>query len=121
MYPSNITKRQWKDDIGAGWQDLPYGPAAQEEPTQQQPAQQGQAQQLHALANAMAEDQKKDYAFVTRDRLRGCVPKFRGPMVDCWHLWKQKWSTAGENSVHPAADTKGFRRALKEAIVDDAA
>ena len=102
-----------------GWQDLPNGlPPAQQEPVRQQPA-----QQLHAIANAMTEDQKKDYAFVTkaRDRLRGCVPKFRGPMVDCWHLWKQKWRTACENSFHPAADTNGFRLALKEALVDDAA
>ncbi|MCP3661920.1 MAG: hypothetical protein GY696_05385 [Gammaproteobacteria bacterium] len=38
-------------------------------------------QQLHAIANAMTEEQKKDYVFITkaRDRLRQCVPKFWGP------------------------------------------
>ena len=59
-----------------GWQQLPNGL----EPPQQLPA-----QQLHAIANAMTEEQKKDYMFTTkaRDRLRQCVPKFRGPSLDC--------------------------------------
>ncbi len=115
---------QERNQRGPGWQEMPpNGPAAQEEPARQQPAQPGQAQQLRAIASAMTEDEKKDYAFVTkaRDRLRGCVPKFRGPMLDCRHLWKQKWRTACANSFHPAADTDGFRLALKEALVDDAA
>ncbi|MCP3668730.1 MAG: hypothetical protein GY696_40650 [Gammaproteobacteria bacterium] len=92
-----------------GWQQLPNGL----EP----------AQQLHAIANAMTEKQKKDYMFITkaRDRLRACVPKFRGPALDCWHLWKNKWRTACNSSLHPEADTNGFRFALKEALVDDAA
>ena len=66
---------QERNQRGPGWQDVPpNGPAAQEEPRRQQP---GQAQQLRAIASAMTEDEKKDYAFVTkaRDRLRGCVPK----------------------------------------------
>ncbi len=61
--------------------------------------------------------------FITkaRDRLRTCVPKFRGPAVDCWLLWKNKWRTACDSSLHPEADKNGFRFALKEALVDAAA
>ncbi len=46
-----------RNQLGAGWLDLPNGPAAQQEAVQQQPAQQGPAQQLYAIANAMTEDQ----------------------------------------------------------------
>ena len=58
-----------------GWQQLPNG---------LEPAQQLPAQQLHAIANAMTEVQKKDYMFITkaRDRQRACVPEFRGPALD---------------------------------------
>ena len=71
----------------------------------------------------MTDDEKKDYTFVTkaRDRLRSHVPKFRGPLQDDWHLWKQRWRTACVISCHPVADTDGFRLALKEALVEDAA
>ena len=102
-----------------GWQNLPN----RLPPAPQPQAQQRPAQQLQAIANAMTEDEKKDYMFITkaRDRLRACVPKFRGPAVDCWHLWKNKWRTACDSSLHPEADTNGFRFALKEALVDDAA
>ncbi len=84
--PEDVIPPQDRNLPGPEWRDVPpNGPAAQEEP-RQQPAQPGQALQLRAIASAMTEDEKKDYAFVTkaRDRLRGCVPKFRGPLLDCW-------------------------------------
>ncbi len=61
---------QERNQQGPGWQEIPpNGPAAQEEPVRQQPAQPGQAQQLPAIASAMTEDEKKDYAFVTKARV----------------------------------------------------
>ena len=74
--PEDVIPPQEVNQRGPGWRDMPpNGPAAQEVPNQ--PATPGQAQQLRAIASAMTEDEKKDYAFVTkaRDRLRGCVPK----------------------------------------------
>ncbi len=113
---------------GGAWQDMQNGPAAEEVPNgpaAQGPPNQppGQAQQLRAIAGAMTEDEKKDYQFVTkaRDRLRSCVPKFRGPLQDDWHIWKISWHTACTNSCHPVADTIGFRMAITEALVGNAA
>ena len=107
-------EEQGGDQRQPSWQPVPGGL----EPPQQLPA-----QRLHAMANAMSEEQKKDNTFITkaRGRLRQCVPKFRGPSLDCWHLWKNKWRTACNSSMHPPADLDGFRFALKEALVDEAA
>ncbi|MCP3667338.1 MAG: hypothetical protein GY696_33410 [Gammaproteobacteria bacterium] len=106
-------EEQGGDQRQPGWQPVPGGL----EPLQQLPA-----QRLHAIANAMSEEQKKDYTFITkaRDRLRQCVPKFRRPSTDCWHLWKNAWRTACNNSMHPIADTDGLRFALKEALTGEA-
>ena len=73
-------EEQGGDQRPQGWQPVPEGPL---EPPQQLPA-----QRLHAIANAMSEEQKKDYTFITkaRDRLRQHVPKFRGPSTECWHM-----------------------------------
>ncbi|MCP3665887.1 MAG: hypothetical protein GY696_25890, partial [Gammaproteobacteria bacterium] len=113
---------------GGEWQDLQGVPAAEE--VRNGPAAQalpnqppGQAQRLRAISSAMTDDEKKDYTFVTkaRDMLRSCVPKFRGPLQDDWHIWKINWHTACENSCHPVADTIGFRMAITEALVGTAA
>ena len=107
-------EEQGGDQRPQGWQPVPGGL----EPPQQLPA-----QRLHAIANAMSEEQKKDYTFITkaRDRLRQCVPKFHGPSTDCWHMWKNSWRTACNNSMHPIADMDGLRFALKEALTGEAA
>ena len=99
-------EEQGGDQRPQGWQLL--GPLEQPQQLpgpQLQPAQ----QQLHAIANSMSEEQRKDYLFITkaRDRLRKHVPKYRGPSTECWHLWKNAWKTACNNSMHPPGDTDG--------------
>ncbi len=69
-------EEQGGDQPPLGWQPVPVGSL---EPPKQLPGLQlPPAQQLHAIANAMSEEQKKDYTFITkaRDRLRQHVPKF---------------------------------------------
>ncbi|MCP3667033.1 MAG: hypothetical protein GY696_31835 [Gammaproteobacteria bacterium] len=85
------------------------------------PAQQAR-QHLRVLANSMTEEEKKDFLFITkaRDRLWAHVPKYRGPRTECWHLWKNAWTTSCNNTMHPQGDTDGKRFAIKEALTGEA-
>ncbi|MCP3668080.1 MAG: hypothetical protein GY696_37255 [Gammaproteobacteria bacterium] len=86
-------EEQGGDQQPQGWQLLgPLEQPQQLQGPQLQPAQ----QQLHAIANSMSEEERKDYLFITkaRDRLRQYVPKYHGPTTECWHLWKNAWKTA---------------------------
>ena len=79
-------EEQGGDQRPPEWQ--PLGPLEQPQQlpgSQLQPAQ----QRLHAIANSMSEEQKKDYTLITkaRDRLRQHVPKYRGPSTE-WYMWK---------------------------------
>ncbi|MCP3663293.1 MAG: hypothetical protein GY696_12500 [Gammaproteobacteria bacterium] len=53
--------------------------------------------------------------------MRAHVPKYRGPRTECWHLWKNAWATACNNTMHPPGDTDGRRFAIKEALTGEAA
>ncbi|MCP3665046.1 MAG: hypothetical protein GY696_21540 [Gammaproteobacteria bacterium] len=79
--------------------------------------------QLHIVDTPETDEQQRDSLFITkaRDRLHRRVPKYHGPRTDDWGLWRNQWTTACKNSLHPARDGDGRRFAIKEALRGEAA
>ena len=63
----------------------------------------GQIEQLRAPKIAMPKSDQElwEHSFLSkcRERLNNHVPKFRGPRLDNWDLWKEDWRTAIETSM----------------------
>ena len=85
----------------------------------------GQIEQLRAPKIAMSKSDQElwEHSFLLkcRERLNNHVPKFCGPRLDNWDLWKEDWRTAIETSMHPSVDGEGRKLSIKEAQQGEAA